>query len=175
MNAAGLLTFADFEQLPDTPGKRELLDGELIELPPAKRGHMRISQRIYDLLKTVLDDSRVWIETGYRIGDGWLQPDVSVSWPDQKVENDYMMGSPMLAVEVGSRGNTDDELDRKVARYFENGAEQVWVVQPKTVSMTAYSRNRTGEIISIRITGTYEARINEVNRLRISVPDIVVG
>jgi len=29
-----LLTFEEFEQLPDAPGKRELLDGELIEWPP---------------------------------------------------------------------------------------------------------------------------------------------
>ena len=28
------LSFEQFEALPDTPGKQELLEGELIELPP---------------------------------------------------------------------------------------------------------------------------------------------
>jgi len=30
MSATALHTFAEFEQLPDAPGKRELIDGELI-------------------------------------------------------------------------------------------------------------------------------------------------
>ena len=34
--STSLLTFEEFEQLPDDPGKLELLDGELIRLPPAK-------------------------------------------------------------------------------------------------------------------------------------------
>ena len=32
-----LMTFEDFERLPEEPGKRELLKGELIELQPAKK------------------------------------------------------------------------------------------------------------------------------------------
>ena len=42
-----LLTFEEFERLPDQPGKRELLDGELIELPPAERNHNQIAQTIF--------------------------------------------------------------------------------------------------------------------------------
>jgi hypothetical protein len=35
MGAVGtLLTFEQFEQLPDKDGRRELLEGELIEVPP---------------------------------------------------------------------------------------------------------------------------------------------
>jgi hypothetical protein len=30
-----LLTFAEFEQLPEEPGRCELLDGEITRLPPA--------------------------------------------------------------------------------------------------------------------------------------------
>jgi Uma2 family endonuclease len=38
-----LLTFKEFERLPDQPRKQELLEGELIELPPAELKHKRIT------------------------------------------------------------------------------------------------------------------------------------
>jgi len=133
-----LMTFAEFEQLPDEPGKRELIDGEVIELPPPRLNHSRISQWFFELLRTVLPASRVLHEGGYRIGGGWLQPDASVMQPDQKVENGYAIGSPMLAIEVLSPSNTALQIDRKLALYFEEGAREVWVVNPKRRSMTAY-------------------------------------
>ena len=40
MASTTLLTFEELEQLPDEPGKMELLDGELIRLPPAKKRHI---------------------------------------------------------------------------------------------------------------------------------------
>jgi Uma2 family endonuclease len=49
-----LLTFEEFEQLPDQPGKRELVRGEVIELPPAKLEHNRIADRICDRLKAAI-------------------------------------------------------------------------------------------------------------------------
>ena len=49
-----LLTFEEFEQLPDQPGKQELIRGELIEMPPADLKHNRISHRIYKRLDTAI-------------------------------------------------------------------------------------------------------------------------
>ena len=45
MGTPTLLSFEEFEQLPDEPGKLEFLDGELIQLPPAKFNHMEIAHR----------------------------------------------------------------------------------------------------------------------------------
>jgi len=53
----------------------ELLDGELISLPPAKRSHMEMAKRFVRLLETAVDAARVWIEMGYQLGDRWLQAD----------------------------------------------------------------------------------------------------
>src|SRR5580700_3694758 len=53
-----LLTFEEFEQLPDQPGKQELVRGELIELPPADLKHNRVSHRIYDRLKIAIEQAR---------------------------------------------------------------------------------------------------------------------
>jgi Uma2 family endonuclease len=81
MATTTLLTFGAFESLPDSPGKRELLDGELIEIPPAKARHSKIQERIHERLKPYVLDRRlgeVYVEAGYRLGERhWVQPDVS--------------------------------------------------------------------------------------------------
>jgi Uma2 family endonuclease len=143
MSATTQLNLQEFFSLPDAPGKRELLDGELILLPPAKRSHMQMAKRFLRLLETVLDPSRVWIEMGYQVGERWLQPDVSVSWPEQQVEDDWFQGAPMLAIEIASRGNKADEIEKKIATYLEEGSAEVWIVYPKTHSMTVVQKENT--------------------------------
>ena len=61
-----LLSFEEFEQLPDEPGKAELLDGELLRLPPAKRKHSELVRRIHVLLMHAVDKDTVQL--------GWVQP-----------------------------------------------------------------------------------------------------
>jgi Uma2 family endonuclease len=56
----------------------------------------------------------------------------------------------MIAIEIASRGNTDEEIDRKVEAYLAEGAAEVWVVRPKTASMTVYRKDS-----AIRFTGVY--------------------
>src|ERR1035437_3424970 len=77
MATRSLLSDEEFLALPDAPGKQELLDGELIELPPAKRYHSQIAKRLVRLLTTVLDDSHIWTEVVYWMRKGrWLIPDL---------------------------------------------------------------------------------------------------
>lgn len=152
--ALKLLTFDDFERLPDQPGKLELLRGELIELPPAKRKHNEISRRIFLMLLRTLEDlhlqeavhdlGAVYFEMGYRLEPGsWLQPDVSITRAQQRSE-DYFLHSPALAVEVVSAGNTADEMEGKIAEYLAYGAREVWVVFPKPKHIRVYTPDGTG-------------------------------
>jgi Uma2 family endonuclease len=137
-----LLTFEEFERLPDQPGKRELLKGELIELPPAESRHNRIAQRIYRALDTAIDEihrrgqalelGEAFHEMGYQLAaECWVQPDASISHAGQ-IEGKYIEGAPAIAVEVISPGNSAEDLDTKTALYFEFGAIEVWLVYPKT-------------------------------------------
>ena len=146
-----VVTFAEFEQLPDIAGKRELLNGEVIDLPPAKKTHTAIVVAIAELLLRFLPRSRVWVEGGYRIGEGYLIPDVSVSYPDQPVDNDYLQRAPMLAVEVASAGNTPEQLDSKVTSYLQNGGHEVWVVYPQNRHMMVFHSSGAIE----RVTGPW--------------------
>jgi len=136
MGVSTLLTEEEFLNLPEYAGKQELLDGELIELPPAKYPHHELAKRISVLLESAGCQGNVWLEMPYRLSAGkWLIPDVSVSWPGQQKVDEWLQSSPMLAIEVASRGNTPEELEKKRLLYLAHGASEVWVVYPKTHTM----------------------------------------
>ncbi|HUI79404.1 MAG TPA: Uma2 family endonuclease [Bryobacteraceae bacterium] len=152
------LTFEEFEQMPDQPGKQELLDGELIELPPAKSRHNRIARRIYHRLQAIVTElharneapqlGEVCLEMGYRLkSHGWLQPDVSIAHAGQQ-ETDYLLESPALAVEVISNEKIADHIDKKIKLYLDNGAFEVWVLYPNQRHMWIYKSGPIGELHS---------------------------
>ncbi len=141
-----LLTFEEFEQLPDQPGKQELVRGELIEMPPAVLKHNRMSHRIYRCMSAAVEQAHlhgeacdlgeVFIEMGYLLlGENWLQPDVSVTHASQ-IEGKYFEGAPSIAIEVISPANTAKRIDAKTKLYFECGAREVWCFFPKTRQVT---------------------------------------
>jgi Uma2 family endonuclease len=150
--ATTLLSFEEFEQLPSEPGKLELLDGELIHLPPAKFKHMKLAYRLCDLLKPMVAASgsaaglgEVYPEMGYKIGQkAWLQPDVSVSYFNQPCA-DYLEGAPALAVEIISEANRAEDVDRKVKTYLASGGIEVWVVYPKTQCVWVFRQGNAQE------------------------------
>lgn len=135
-----LLTFEEFERLPDhdEAGKRELLDGELIEIPPADLGHARFSKVIYHLLLDAIERAHargeaeelgeVFIEVGYKLsGARYVQPDVSVTRA-ARAHAKYLTDAPAIAIEVVSESNTAREMEKKVVLYFRYGAREVWHV-----------------------------------------------
>jgi Uma2 family endonuclease len=136
------LTFEEFERLPDQPGKRELLKGELIELPPAELKHNRIAYRLCKRLDAGVSEAHqrgeaeelgeACMEMGYQLsGDGWVQPDVSITHAGQTAGK-YFVDAPAIAVEVISPSNTAEALDAKTELYFQFGAREVWRIYPKT-------------------------------------------
>jgi Uma2 family endonuclease len=163
-STTSLITFAEFEQLPDAPGKRELLDGELIEMPPPELSHSELMKKVYALLLKGLHSSRVWPDhTGYRIAGGWLEPDVSITWPSQERDAKYFLRAPMIAVEILSPG---EDIDRKITRYFNEGAQEVWVIDRKYKAMTVYFM-RMGEVIRWPIDDEYQSKEAQVT-IRVS-------
>src|SRR6202161_2550511 len=77
------MTWEAFERLPDGDGlHRELLEGELQTLPPAKSGHSRIASKLFELLFVLQQRGlgRVYLEAGYKLSEippSWIQPDAS--------------------------------------------------------------------------------------------------
>ena len=156
MGTTTLLSFEEFEQLPTEPGKVELLDGELIQLPPAKFKHMEIARRIQVLLMRAVDKAgtsarlgEVYFETGYKFSSrAWLQPDLSIPYRDHPA-GDYFESAPALAVEVISKSNTAAQMDRKVNIYLTNGGLEVWLVYPNTRRVWVYREGHAEEFQSV--------------------------
>jgi Uma2 family endonuclease len=153
-----LLTFEEFEQLPDEPNKLELLEGELVRMPPPIARHTRAALRLYDILKAALTLlhqqgeahglGEVCHEMGYHLGASWLVPDVSITHAGQ-TESQYLEGVPALAVEVISRRNTAEMMQQKIRLYMDHGGREAWLFFPRTASVSVY-RGRT----SVEVEGT---------------------
>ena len=131
-----LLTFAEFEQVPNDPRgwRQELHHGEVVILPPPKHGHVLVQRRLRRSLEPFTGE--VWIvetEVGYRPApdhEYWTADVVLVSaarW-NQVPESGYLRGPPELVIEVLSPSNTASEIQEKKDLCLQNGAVQFWVV-----------------------------------------------
>ena len=143
-----LLTIEDLEKMPDDCLHRELIEGELIELPPPKIGHSRVSRYIFRILDAFVTTHAlgiVFFEAGYLIRANrrtWIQPDVSFMRPgrnDLIKSDEYAGGAPDLVVEVISPSETARTVHLKTSMLLSGGTEEVWNV---------YSDTRTIEIHS---------------------------
>jgi len=80
-----------------------------------------------------------------RLSPGLVRiPDVSfVGWdrfPGRRVSRDPIWGlAPDLAVEVISRSNTTQEMERKLDEYFAVGVRLVWYVYPESRTIDVYA------------------------------------
>src|SRR5262249_55044248 len=116
-------------------------------------------KRIYALLLTVIHVSRIWIETGFQLRTNrWVIPDICVTHPDQERKHGWFHRSPMLAIEVASRGNTAEDLQQKVEDYLENGAAEVIVIYPRSRTMIVY-RALSGETSRIGPDDDYHCQL----------------
>jgi Uma2 family endonuclease len=133
-----LLTFEEFEKLPEAPGMRqELHHGEVIEVPPPQLGHYKIALRLQSFLaKTASDIGIAGMEMGFRplAGNEYLVADVVFilrkRW-DALPGDGYMVGAPELVIEVLSPSNTLAEMRERRKMCLENGGREFWMVDPK--------------------------------------------
>lgn len=136
----GQITWQAFEQLPDGDGfHREVVEGELIVLPPAKSRHALITNAVARALDPLAGGGawKVLVEAGYRLSQNpptWIQPDVSVLSSERAREtsgDDYFARPPELAVEVVSPSETARDLTRKIDLLLAGGSLAVWVIYPE--------------------------------------------
>jgi Uma2 family endonuclease len=131
-----LMTWKEFEQLPDE--HLEILEGELITLPPPKSGHSTVAAGTFLRLQPLQESGvgRVYLEAGYKLSEDpatWIQPDVSFVKMERvraTKPNDYFLGAPELAIEVVSPSETAETLNRKIDRLLAGGSLAVWVIYP---------------------------------------------
>jgi len=161
MGVSTSLTFEEFEKYQDDGLKHELIEGEHITLPPPKRPHTRVQQALQDALRPYVREHRlgeVHIEAGFRLSPRtWLQPDesfVRLTQIQRGDPNEYYEDAPALAIEVASESNTAAQLDLKMELYFARGAEEVWIVYPKTSRVRAHFPDGHSETLATELRST---------------------
>jgi Uma2 family endonuclease len=143
--------------MPDQPGKRELLRGELIEVPLAKFHHHSSGKRICARLDAglaaahargeALELGEAYQELGYKLPDGvYVQQDVSVPFAGQPMRDGYLSGAPAIAIEIISPSNTAMAIDLKAELYFQHGAREVWRFYPKTRHVTVHESGKSRDV-----------------------------
>jgi Uma2 family endonuclease len=148
-----LLTAEDLWNMPDNGGRNELIDGELRPMSPINMRHMQVAGKIYFLLQTFLNKQPRGV-AGQELGcilsrnpDVILAPDVLfISFdrvPKGPLPEKFFNAAPDIAIEVLSPSDSWQEIEVKANKYVENGTPLVWIVNPKTESVTVYQPGPT--------------------------------
>jgi Uma2 family endonuclease len=139
------MTVEGLMELADQPGKRELVNGEIIEMGASKPRQGRIASRIGARLTQWAEATglgEVYTETMFEIGENVRIPDVAVvaaeRIPDEGEPDGPWPFAPDVAIEVISPSNDYEDLMAKTIEYLEAGARQVWLVSPTAQTVTIY-------------------------------------
>lgn len=155
MSATTKLSFEEFLQLPNEPGKRYELDrGELIVEPsPALRHNMirdRIGRRLQDFV-LAHRLGNITVENDFRLDtDVVRNPDIAfiaaAKLDSLDIDRSPIDGVPDLAIEVVSPSNSAQDMATKVHQYLAAGAHAVWVFYPNLKLAEIHDARGTREI-----------------------------
>jgi len=141
MSTTSKLTFEEFVKLPEQEGTRyELDEGDLLIEPSPTFRHNRVRDRIARRLAAFVEARQlgeVIVEMDFRLApDTVRNPDVAFVTSQHlhtiDVDHSPAEGAPALAVEVISRSNLAQDMQKKVSQYLAAGAGVVWVVYPES-------------------------------------------
>jgi len=158
------VTYEEWLQMPEVDDAiEEVVDGEIILMPPNKAVHALIADFIADELKRQLDRSRYLILTtsfGLLISERPLTcrvPDIAVL--DRDLPKDGFFRSAHIAVEVLSPSETRRLTDRKLQDYEAIATPEVWVVSPGDRAVEVFQlENGALERVAILVSGILKPR-----------------
>ena len=183
-SATALLTAEEFYELPDAPhgGKMELICGRPVTHMPVGRNHSRIALRVGSRLERFIEAHQlgeVGVEAGFRISsnpDTVRAPDVHfirASRLSMAISSDaFFPGPPDLAVEVVSPGDTDRELDEKLAQYRQSGVARSWVVRPEARTVTVHYPDGASRLFGDGATLTSDDAGFEVEGFALAITEL---
>ncbi|MDE0087116.1 MAG: Uma2 family endonuclease [Candidatus Poribacteria bacterium] len=122
----------------------EYINGELVYMQPKSLELGGICANVALSLGKYVRDTRIGRiylpYTAYRIGEFGLIPDISYistdRLPDDKSKPFY--DAPNLAVEAVSPTDMIFEIEEKVLAYLEAGTQLVWILKPRSKTVTVY-------------------------------------
>jgi Uma2 family endonuclease len=133
-----ILTYEEWLALPEVEGVEEVVNGEIVKMPPNKVIHADIVENLADLLKSQVDRRTVRVRVSTfglvirRDPVTTRVPDIAVFIRSDVIEQDgYIHSAPELLVEVLSPANTRAQRAGKLRDYESLGVPEVWVVSPE--------------------------------------------
>jgi len=141
--------FFDWVHLPENAGRCfELIDGEVVEMPPPSDLHGTICGLIAHILwNFAFDRNKGRVTTN----DSGLvvkrDPDttrgVDVMFFDEvavydEISRKYTKELPVLAIEVISPSDTLTKLNKRISQYLDHGVPLVWVIDPEAKSVAVH-------------------------------------
>ena len=146
------VTLEEYAALPKHP-RYELVKGVLVELMGASDEHgetvalviINLGNHVYpNRLGKVYGSNRAFVTVPESPASSRM-PDVSFLSAERTGQPDLFGmlydGSPDLAVEVISPGNTIVEIEQKIAEYLASGSKAVWVISYTARTLTVHTRN----------------------------------
>lgn len=140
VSAPKVWTDEAFMALPDDGNRYELVNGELINMGNSGALHGYICSTLMILLGGYVRLKNLGVmfdsSTAFKMRNGNKRaPDVAFFAKERlqgmtTLPSGFLDGAPDLAIEVLSPNNTVEEINDKIAEYFENTARLVWVINP---------------------------------------------
>jgi Uma2 family endonuclease len=137
-----------FMALPDNGHHYEIVNGELVARGNSGALHSYVCSLLLAALTSYILSKKLGVildsSTDFKMKNGDKRsPDISFFAKERlqgmkELPSGFLEGAPDLAVEVLSPGNTVEEIDEKIAEYFENGSRLVWVISPNQHYVLVY-------------------------------------
>lgn len=160
MATTRLMTIEDLIELEDTPGRYDLIRGELVRMPPAQTEHVDFAAAVVARLYLHAYENkagRVYTaEPGFvlaRDPDVLVAPDAAFvrrdRLPPPGQRSGFFRLVPDIVLEVVSPSDRQRDVSNKVGEYLDAGASLVWVVEPNRRQVVVYSSDRTARILTV--------------------------
>jgi Uma2 family endonuclease len=170
MRTAALLTAEDFALVAPVLGPCELVKGEIVRMSPGGIRHSRVTGKAFSLLDAHCRPRKLGrILTGEagvivaRRPDTVRGADVAFISYDRlsrdAAEDGFLQQPPELVIEVLAKDASWEKMDEKVAEYHAFGVDLVWVLDPHTLTVRAYPRNASPQILRDTDTATADPHV----------------
>jgi Uma2 family endonuclease len=160
-----LVTYDEWLEMPQSAGREEVVNGEIISMPPAKDPHMETLEQLLRAFLRQLDEAyRICVGSyGLVIRIAPLTsriPDLAIFDRATLIMKDgYYHSAPQLAIEILSPSETRRMTAAKLRDYESIGVPEVWVLSPEagSVEVLHLQDNRLGTT-AILTTGILKPR-----------------